>query len=151
MAEEDDTGSPPKCEGESAADIRMLFEVNIADIRESKAHEWRITFLVFLLFGAMVAAGRLLPDYLDRFIFAAVLIAGLVAIGLIWIFQSTIVNRRNRLRGLEVHLCVPAHGQLSPKHPWHDWWLPSVLAGFIVLGMVAPAYIVLLPQPQLGR
>ncbi len=56
MAEEDDTGSPPKCEGESAADIRMLFEVNIADIRESKAQEWRITFLVFLLFGAIVAA-----------------------------------------------------------------------------------------------
>ena len=80
-------------------------EVNIADIRESKAHERRITILVFLLFGAMVAADRLPPDYLDRFIFAAVLIAGLAAIMVIWKFRSTIVDRRNGLRDLEGHLC----------------------------------------------
>jgi hypothetical protein len=150
MAEENATNQPPACERHSAADIRMLFEVNIADVRECKAQEWYITFLVFLLFGAIVAADRLLPDDLDPFIFATVLVAGGGAIFSICKFRWTIVTRRKRLDGLEVHLCVPADGR--PKRTgrhWRDVWLPVFLTIFIALGIFAAAWIVLGPEPPL--
>ena|SRR3989304_2017174 len=138
-------------DAESAATARMRYEVNVADIREAKAREWSITYLVLLLFGAMVAADRLLPDSLDCFIFAAVLIAGVLAIIVLWGFlHCTIADRRIKLCELERELRIRTPEQLCSRTPWHDAWIPILLTVFIVMGIFAAAWIVLLPEPLPG-
>ena len=135
---------PQTVNGEAAADIRMLFEVNIADIRDSKAQEWRITFQVFLLYGAFVAADRLLPDIYDWPVTVATLFAGLAAIAVLWTYRRTIVRRRHTLRELERRLRVTSPHR--PMTPWHDWWIPSLLTALVFVGMAAATLLVLLPE-----
>ena len=151
MAEENATSQPRTDDEGAAADVRMLYEVNIADIRESKAQEWRITFQVFLLYGAFIAADELLRDIYDCLVSAAVLLAVVVAIGVLWRFRLTIVERRRKLCDLEPHLSVTAQRQFNPKNPWHDWWVPFLLTVLMLVGMAAAVLIVLDPDPLLSR
>jgi len=130
---------------DEVADVRMLYQISIADIRESKAQEWKISLQVFLLYGAIVAADRFLPNGYDYFGFAAVLISGAIAVALLWTFRRVIVGRRRDLRKLEVHLSAHAQEIFKGADVWHDVWIPIVLTFLIVLGMAASAWIVVLP------
>lgn len=130
--------------GETAANDRMFYEVHVADIREFKAEEWHVAYMAFLLFGAIVAADRLLSHDLGYNLLLTALIAiiAAAAILLIWKTRRNIIERRNDLH--EFYIKLGGHGS-EPPSPCRDIAIPCLLTMAIITGAGVAALIVYNP------
>ena len=141
---EDNSSDIPAPEPEDREDIRMHYGICITDLREAKNLEWRITYQTFLLFGAIVAANKLLPNVWDGFMVAFSLITAAAAISILWQTRCAIHNRRRQIRGLEKYLFKAVLDVLrTRKTVYHDIWISIILTAVIFLGFLTSISIIL--------
>ena len=112
-------------DSEGRADLRLLYQDSLDNIRDLKRQQWTVTYYALLLYAALVGADNLSPDErdggipLDTGLIILAFSVAVCAVILIVLAQEKLQQRRERLHAIRKYfdnVIKRLPGSNKPKH-----------------------------------
>ena len=136
----------------AAAEVRLMYQDRLDNIRDQKSRQWSVTYYILLLYGALIAVLRIVQDGGAVPIFVpviatvlAVLIA-LVSILFLIRTQNALTGYRKRLVDVRKHLTETGQAAYGDKGIGYrsfayDGWIPLSMG---IVSLIGAAMVIFL-------
>ena len=159
MPEEKESGSQENPQI-AAAEVRLMYQDRLDNIRDQKSRHWSVTYYILLLYGALVAVLRIVQDdgaapiFVSAIATVLVVLIALASILFLVRTQSALIGYRNRLVDVRRHFTKTGreaygHEGASYRSPAYDVWIPISMGIISLIGMVVVIFLAwgLRPKP----
>ncbi|MDP6515519.1 MAG: hypothetical protein QF926_02695 [Alphaproteobacteria bacterium] len=122
----------------AAAEVRLVYQGWIDDIREHKSRKRSITYYSLILYGALIAALRLIEDMEVFVAIVAVILAALIAAASVMFLsrtQNTLIKCRMRLKAIRREQFTDAGRQAygDESATSHDVWITTAMKAVSII------------------
>ncbi len=130
----------------SAAEVRLVYQVWIEDVREHKSRKRSITYYSLILYGALIAVLRLVEDMPTFVAVVAVILAALIATASVIFLtrtQNTLIKCRVRLKSIRKEQFTDAGRQAygDEGSTGHDAWITTAMKAVSIVAAIIVMFI----------